>query len=391
MLHYSRIQLKNWKNFGDVDINLSDRMFIVGANAAGKSNFLDAFRFLKDIATDGLMKAVNSRGGLKKIRNLNARNQNYIGIHVYLEDDNSEKEERWEYQLQFNRAGGTEKNVDVNISMEKVFHNGEIVLDRKYGDPDEDYISRQFTKLEQPATNKKYRILFEAFKTISYVNIIPQMIKEAESFIPVSNDEDYYGRNLLSHISNAPKRTRESRLRKISEVLKLAVPQFSELTFAQDSDGRPHLQVRYEHFRPKGAIQQEDQFSDGTLRLVGLLWAILDGEGLMLLEEPENYLHTEIVRQLPMFIANAQKGKKGETRQVIIASHSFDMLNTDTVSLEEIAVLIQEKEDTVMNIAEDVPELREKIEAGFTPADAVVPHVKPRGIADGQLTLLDFV
>lgn len=390
MLHFNRIILKNWKNFGDVDIDLTDRMFIVGANASGKSNFLDAFRFLKDLSTDGLVKAIKARGGIKKIRNLNARNPNYVDVHVFVTSDEGNELVNWEYQLQFNRAAGAEKNIDVNISLEKVVRNGCVKLSRRYSDEGEDYITRQFTKLEQPASNKDFRTLYEGFKTISYVNIIPQMIREADAFVPVSNGEDYYGRNLLSHISSAPRRTQESRLKKINEVLRMTVPQFSELSFTQDTDGKPHLQVRYEHFRPQGAMQQEDQFSDGTLRLIGLLWAILDGNGLMLLEEPENYLHSEIVKQLPMFIANAQRTKKGITRQVIIVSHSFDILNTDTVSLNEIAVLVQEKEDTVVEIAENIPMLREKFDAGFTPADIVIPHVKPKGIAEGQLTLFDI-
>lgn len=388
MLNFTRIKLKNWKNFGTVDIDLSERMFIIGANASGKSNLLDAFRFLKDVSMNGLSKAVAVRGGMGKIRNLNARKPSYVDIHVVLQDN--ENDDIWEYQLQFNWAAGAEKKRDVNISLERVVHAQSEVLNRKYNDASEDYTTRQFTLLEQPAMNNKFRPLYETFKAISYVNIIPQLIREADSFLPSIATEDYYGRNLLSHISEASKRSKDSHLKKITNVLKLAVPQFSELSFVQDNDGRPHLQVRYEHFRPKGALQQEDQFSDGTLRLIGLLWAILDGEGLMLLEEPENYLHTEIVKQLPMFIANAQRIKKNRIRQVLIASHSFDLLNTNTVSPKELVVLKQGKEDTSVEIAENVDEIKEKVAAGFTPADAAIPYVGPKDIIDGQLSIFDL-
>ena len=54
VISFQNIKLRNWKNFGNVAVALSDRMFVIGANASGKSNFLDAFRFLKDVATDGL-------------------------------------------------------------------------------------------------------------------------------------------------------------------------------------------------------------------------------------------------------------------------------------------------------------------------------------------------
>ena len=178
--------------------------------------------------------------------------------------------------------------------------------------------------------NTKYRALYECFRDISYVNIIPQLIRESDSFIPAASAEDFYGRNLLENISAAPKKSRATKLNVINKILKLAVPQFSNLEYTQDEKGRPHLQVKYEHFRPQGAYQREDQFSDGTLRLLGIIWAILDGTGVLLLEEPELYLHSEIVKQLPMFIANAQKSKIAKNRQVIISSHSFDLLDTDT-------------------------------------------------------------
>lgn len=52
-LHFARIRLKNWRNFLDIDVPLQQRVFLVGPNASGKSNFLDAFRFPSDIVTVG--------------------------------------------------------------------------------------------------------------------------------------------------------------------------------------------------------------------------------------------------------------------------------------------------------------------------------------------------
>lgn len=46
----SHIAVKNWRNFQAVEVDLRERQFIVGPNASGKSNLLDVFRFLRDIA-----------------------------------------------------------------------------------------------------------------------------------------------------------------------------------------------------------------------------------------------------------------------------------------------------------------------------------------------------
>jgi predicted ATPase len=83
------IKLKNWKNFLDVDVKLTDRTYLLGANASGKSNFLDVFRFMRDISRSqggGLQKAINDRGGIKKIRCLHARKDTEIKIEVHLSE-----------------------------------------------------------------------------------------------------------------------------------------------------------------------------------------------------------------------------------------------------------------------------------------------------------------
>lgn len=57
----TRIRLKNWRNFKKIEVKLRERVYIIGPNASGKSNFLDVMRFLRDIANPkggGLQKAV---------------------------------------------------------------------------------------------------------------------------------------------------------------------------------------------------------------------------------------------------------------------------------------------------------------------------------------------
>ncbi|HET6382886.1 MAG TPA: AAA family ATPase [Armatimonadota bacterium] len=52
-LQVTRLYLENWRNFTHVDVPLAQRVFLVGPNASGKSNLLDAFRFLHDIVSVG--------------------------------------------------------------------------------------------------------------------------------------------------------------------------------------------------------------------------------------------------------------------------------------------------------------------------------------------------
>lgn len=96
----SRVVLKNWRNFQRVDVQMTDRVFLVGPNASGKSNFLDVFRFLRDIAKPGggLQKAVGDRGGITKIRCLAARSDPTVEIEVYL-SESVDKDPKWRYAI----------------------------------------------------------------------------------------------------------------------------------------------------------------------------------------------------------------------------------------------------------------------------------------------------
>ncbi len=79
-----KIKLHNWKNFQNCEVDLTARCFIIGANASGKSNFIDALRFLRDVSkqSGGLQSAVEDRGGITKIRCLAARKQSNVAITV---------------------------------------------------------------------------------------------------------------------------------------------------------------------------------------------------------------------------------------------------------------------------------------------------------------------
>jgi predicted ATPase len=71
----TKLKLKNWMNFRKVDVALHERTYLIGPNASGKSNLLDVFRFLREVAKPsggGLQKAVVDRGGITKLRCLQA-------------------------------------------------------------------------------------------------------------------------------------------------------------------------------------------------------------------------------------------------------------------------------------------------------------------------------
>ncbi|MBM2816692.1 MAG: putative ATPase [Ignavibacteria bacterium] len=380
----SRIKLTNWKNFQNVDFQLKSRAFIVGANASGKSNLIDVIRFLRDVVkqSGGLQHAVDVRGGISKIRCLSARKVSNISIEIDLADSIDEKL-LWNYKLSFKHTGGGIFKNEATIVEESVCDLSEKskkqILNRTDTDSSEDNETKKFTHLEQINSNTKFREIYNFFKEIQYLHIIPQLIRESNSYMLTVDKEDYYGRNLIEKMSKTPEKIKTSYFRKINEFLKIAVPQLKELNLINDDMGIPHLQAVYEHWRAKGAKQQETQFSDGTLRLIGFMWALLDGNETILLEEPELYLNTEIIKQIPGMISRFQR-KKNKTRQVIITTHSYDLLDNNSMEPDEIIILKPDSEGTQIKSALNYPEILNYLDSGFTIAESVIPKVTPENI-----------
>lgn len=372
----TNIKLYNWKNFHKCDVNVSERTFIVGSNASGKSNFLDAIRFLYDIARSGggLQTAVASRGGMTKLRCLAARTRTDVEIAVTIK--NEINGDVWTYRLAFKSIGGGIMKKEVSILVEEVKKGDVILLQRTPDSVGEDSDTLKYTHLEQVTSNQKFRELRNFFSNIEYLNVIPQLVREQASLQLSADKEDYYGRNFLQRLAQMNKTTCAAYFKRVNEVLKKAVPQLDELNLVFDQMGTPHLEARYEHWRAKGSKQQENQFSDGTLRLIGFLFALLDNKGVVLLEEPETNLHSAIVAQLPSFIAKLQRSKK-ETRQVFITTHSYEMLSDEGISGEEVVLLKPSQEGTEVINAASIKEVSEELKAGFTIADSVIPYTKP--------------
>lgn len=136
----------------------------------------------------------------------------------------------------------------------------------------------------------------------------------------------------------------------------------------------------------KGAKQREDQFSDGTLRLLGLLWALLDSDSLLLLEEPELSLNSGIVNKLPALMHRLQNQRK---RQIILSTHSADLLFDKGIGGEDVIVLVPNREGTEVRVASSMSEIRKLLEAGLSAGEAIVPRTMPEKA--NQLSLFDML
>ena len=374
----TRLKLTNWRNFAEVDVPLRDRAFVIGPNASGKSNLLDAVRFLRDVAKregGGLQAAVARRGGVAKIRCLSARGNSAIAMETHLSQD-ADSPAEWVYRLAFSvETSGSRR---VLIREETIRRGNETILSRP--DQDDEFDSERLTAtaLEQINVNRPFREVADFFGSVSYLHLVPQLIRHGAEIGGSRLENDPFGQGFLDEMASVNENTRASRLRKIGSALAIIVPHLDKLDFERDQrTGKPHLKAHFDSWRRHGSWMEETELSDGTLRLIGLFWALLENDGLLLLEEPEISLNRDIVLRLPPLIyrlsrpVRRRRGgqRQTEQRQVILTTHSADMLCDYGIDGREILYITPDREGAKITHMAANRAMRKSLEAGVMPGE----------------------
>ena len=381
------MRLKNWRNFKTADVALRERVYVIGPNASGKSNLLDVFRFLRDVAKaegGGLQKSVKDRGGIAKVRCLLARKDPQVSIDIEI-GDRVDEPPSWRYTLAFKGEGKGLNRVLISKERVEKLTTGEVLFERPDDFDRNDAALLTQTRLEQISTNRGFREVAEFLASTTYLHLVPQLLKHADQLGAYRLESDPFGQAFLERIARTPEKTRNARLRRIEEALKISVPNMAELRFTKDpASGAPHLEALYKHWRPDAGWQREDQFSDGTLRLLGIMWSLLDGDSLLLLEEPELSLNEEIVKRINALTWRIQKSARYR-RQVLVTTHSGALLSDAGIDPREILRL--EPSDDGTKILEASAEDKALIAAGYSVAEAIMPKVRAHNV--DQLALFE--
>ena len=305
-------------------------------------------------------------GGVSKIRCLSAGQDPEVAIEIHI-TDTPDAPATWRYSVGFRQAN--REHCQTHLTYERVWREDELLLDRPDAEDNEDPDRLTQTALEQIAANAKFREIGGFLRNVTYLHLVPQLIRFADSIQGKIIEDDPFGQAFLERVASVHPSTRRARLKRIERTLKIAVPQFEKLEFIRDNRGRPHLQARYSHWCSNEQGQHEDQFSDGMLRLIGLLWSLLESNSVILLEEPELSLNIGIVSQLAPSISRLQR--RGGS-QVFVSTQSNILLIEPGIDGREVLLLIPEKEGTVVKIASDVDYIRTLLKSGLTAGEVVL-------------------
>jgi predicted ATPase len=286
----------------------------------------------------------------------------------------------WRYRLEFHQ----DRTHAPIVRKEEVWCGDEKLLTRPDRLDCDDPQRLTQTHLEQVNANKGFRQVAEFLAQVSDIHIEPQLIRDRERY--VGREHAPFGGDFLDQMARMQqeqKRTFNARMRRIIEASRIAVPQLEKLELVADERGVPHLRGLYEQDRPDAGWQNEDQFSDGTLRLLGLLWALLDGVGPLLVEEPERSLHSTVIGYIPAMMWRLGR-KTG--RQILVSTHSADLLSDESIAAEEVLMLEPAKGGTRVSLAATHEQIRALLAGGLSIGQAVIPRTAPPRVE--QLSLI---
>jgi predicted ATPase len=364
-LRFTQIRLENWRNFRQVEVDLGQRVFLVGPNAVGKSNFLDAFRFLHEIAVSGFQRAVSLRGGVARLRSFSAPEGSDVAIAVRLGSE--EQPDAWEYEIRFGKEGKD------SLQAERIWKTGTLIKNRPDEEDEKDPRRLAQTLIEQSAANREFREVADFLWSLFYLHVVPQLMREPER--SAGKVADPFGGDFLAQVANLPPRRLEARLRWVTRVLQAAVPQLQRLKIEGNGRSGPHLLAT---FLPSGREITESELSDGTIRLLGILWAhLVQPRGPLILEEPELSLHPEVVRALPQVFARMQ-GRFGQ--QILLSTHSPELIEDEGIGLNEVLLLLPDTDGTAVRPTGSFDEVPALLGGGLTLAEAVLPKTRPRQV-----------
>ncbi|WP_321506458.1 AAA family ATPase [uncultured Methanoregula sp.] len=371
------IHVENFKSFSEIDIDLSGFNVVIGSNAAGKSNFISVFKFLRDIARYGIANAIAMQGGAEYLRNAKIGYEKDLVIRVdYTPDQKLEIVERpghepsllglrscasfYEFSLRFQESGdnftitkdrlviGCEVSAcerDGNALREtSPFGNGELVVSSENGEvrytsripegcclTENEIVPAMFRGKHLPEKTLLLETIYgyplphveKFFDRIAVYDIDPKLPKRGVA-ITGKRELDEDAGNLALVIRNIIEDPEKKR--KLSNLLRDVLPFVEDFSVRKFMDVSLILTLRERYTKSKDLPAAS--LSDGTIAIFAMIIALyFEDKPFIIIEEPVSHIHPFLVARLMTMMKEAS-----EKKQVMITTHSTEVVKHAVIS-----------------------------------------------------------
>lgn len=397
-----RVRIQGYKSIAFCDVPLQPLTILVGRNAAGKSNFLDALAFLRDVMVLGVRSSVKSRGGWESLLCRSSLGQETITVAIEsnlrlgCQDMAPSTEAKRPQRAEATDAEGQDFRADYTLEIgpstaasgEDIRIIREVLIIR--GPSAADYFGCEFEmgglRWASPKNNevllrqlsflscfsKEHRgsrpilglldqqlpsELLNGLSDMGFYNFRPDEIRELQ--IPSQADSLHPdGSNLASVLTHLKRAHPDSYLR-LKEYLSIIAENIEDVDSVRYGTYETvKFRTRPIESRPPLDFDAASM-SDGTLRALAALVAAFQaqrpsGPSVVGIEEPEAALHPAAVRVLVDALQEAT-----QRTQILLTTHSADLLADR--DLDPAQVLVVRNRDGQTQITPVDPASREII------------------------------
>lgn len=363
-----RLRIRGYKSIAFCDVSLEPLTILVGRNASGKSNFLDALAFLRDALDTGLNSALQMHGGASIFSQ--GTDANRLSFEVECDFPRFQMECRAVYLVEVELTA--RKLLEVHreeLRLEDrthgkrcgfcvdrggvVWHGLDSFGEGRYRRVSSEEHGTEGSGASYPALFDAYRPdrlllgvlgsqpfidLADGIRSIGCYNFHPDSIREPQSRIG-SPTLERDGRNLPRALEGL-KEVEEDDLSRVKLYLAAVVPEIEGFDVVQQWD-RETILFR---LRPQSGTTTltfpASSMSDGTLRVLAALVAAFQivlpygYPALVAIEEPETSLHPAAMRALVDALDEATL-----RTQILLTTHSAELLDNPTIQPENVRVV----------------------------------------------------
>ena len=390
----THIAITNWRNFAHIEFDLSSRLFVIGPNSSGKTNLLAALRFLSDVARLGLAAASENWGGPERYFRSGTEKvsfgvalesaENLLTCTLSLRHDFSDASSRVEEEVVYYRepqfpmysfAPMRGRGIDIDSQSFAVEPKAIVTTDEQarakngiyFALPDDDTCFAHEGYVVQSRQEWRERVR-QMFAGIRYIHPNPKkMLERADRYDPD------HGTGFFQHAGRFSDQQLDAVVDRIRPIMASVVPEIPNLSYQRMGLGTELVFYSDTPVRGATGVYSHEQFSEGTLRLLGLLFDLATlprDTSVVLIEEPETFLQASVVRSLPSLLAEVAVDRDV---QMVISTHSPELIDSELVLPSQVLMLRSENGETTGQLLSESndPRIKAVVSAGLPKSEGI--------------------
>ncbi len=312
MRKLDRIRIKNFKSIKDLDFELKSLNILIGENGAGKSNFIDALDFLKNIINRNLQNYTAAHGGADNILYYGKKFSKEIEIELFF----NKQENGYRIKL--------EPTVEDNFYFK---HESTWYYHKKFNEPSIGDLGSGHIESDLPKINFEpiADYILKELKNIKayHFHDTSDAAKVKQTGDIHDNHELHSDAGNLAAFLYMLRSKHYDHFSNIETTIRMIAPFFDTFYLEPLELNKQNILLRW---KEKGSekIFHVASLSDGTLRFICLSTLLLqpDLPSLIILDEPELGLHPTAIMILASLLTEAS-----HRTQVLVATQSVTLVN----------------------------------------------------------------